>query len=386
MKTLKTISLLALSISMLACKAESKKTPELIAITTYAKPITKNTIKVALLLDTSNSMDGLIDQAKSQLWEIVNELSYAKCEHERPNLNIALYEYGNDGLPQQKGYIRQVSPFTNDLDLISEKLFSLTTNGGNEYCGQVIKTSIDNLDWGNNKNDLKLVFIAGNEPFTQGPVSYLDATTDAKEKDISINTIFCGNYQNGISSKWQEGALLTNGDYMAIDHNQQTVHIATPYDDYILELNIRLNKTYIPYGSQGKRKYEAQAIQDENAFSYGKSNVVSRTISKSSGFYSNSKWDLVDAEQEEDFNYDEVDKKHLPQELQKLSKKELAQYVEKKRLERERIQKEIQEQNKKRKIHIANEKKNNKINNGLENAMLNAIKKQAEKKNYKWDK
>ena len=38
----------------------------------------KQTIKVALLLDTSNSMDGLINQAKAQLWEIVNELSYAK--------------------------------------------------------------------------------------------------------------------------------------------------------------------------------------------------------------------------------------------------------------------------------------------------------------------
>ena len=32
----------------------------------------KKHIKVALLLDTSNSMDGLIDQAKAQLWDIVN--------------------------------------------------------------------------------------------------------------------------------------------------------------------------------------------------------------------------------------------------------------------------------------------------------------------------
>ena len=30
-------------------------------------------VQLALLLDTSNSMDGLIDQAKSQLWKIVNE-------------------------------------------------------------------------------------------------------------------------------------------------------------------------------------------------------------------------------------------------------------------------------------------------------------------------
>ena len=51
-----------------------------------------------MLLGTSNSKDGLINQAKTQLWEIVNELSFAKCVTGQPDLCIALYEYGNDGL------------------------------------------------------------------------------------------------------------------------------------------------------------------------------------------------------------------------------------------------------------------------------------------------
>ena len=38
----------------------------------------ENRIQVALLLDTSNSMDGLIEQAKTQLWKIVNELTSAE--------------------------------------------------------------------------------------------------------------------------------------------------------------------------------------------------------------------------------------------------------------------------------------------------------------------
>lgn len=63
----------------------------------------KKSIKIALLLDTSNSMDGLIEQAKSQLWTIVNELSRASCEGERPELQIALYEYGNDWLSPHEG-------------------------------------------------------------------------------------------------------------------------------------------------------------------------------------------------------------------------------------------------------------------------------------------
>ena len=35
-------------------------------------------IALAILLDTSNSMDGLIEQAKSQLWKICNEFIKAK--------------------------------------------------------------------------------------------------------------------------------------------------------------------------------------------------------------------------------------------------------------------------------------------------------------------
>ena len=35
----------------------------------------ENTIQVAILLDTSGSMDGLIEQAKSRLWNIVNTLT-----------------------------------------------------------------------------------------------------------------------------------------------------------------------------------------------------------------------------------------------------------------------------------------------------------------------
>jgi len=200
----------------------------------------KQTIKVALLLDTSNSMDGLINQAKAQLWEIVNELSYAKYGIEKPNLEIALYEYGNSNLSSREGYIKQVLQFSNDLDEISEKLFSLTTDGGNEFCGQVIKTSLDELSWGKNKNDLRIIFIAGNEPFTQGKINYKDAISDAKEKNVIINTIFCGNYSNGISGMWQDGAKLGGGDYMTINQDKKVVHIVTPYDDEIIILNKKL--------------------------------------------------------------------------------------------------------------------------------------------------
>ncbi|SED07203.1 hypothetical protein SAMN04489761_4180 [Tenacibaculum sp. MAR_2009_124] len=344
----------------------------------------QQTIKVALLLDTSNSMDGLINQAKAQLWEIVNELSYAKCHGKTPNLKIALYEYGNDGLSSKKGFIRQVTSFTSDLDDISERLFALKTNGGSEYCGEVIFTSIKELEWGKNKNDLKLIFIAGNEPFTQGKIHFKDAISDAKEKEIVINTIFCGDYNQGISGSWQEGAYYGNGDYMTINHNKNIVHIVTPYDNDIIILNKKLNKTYLYYGSIGKSKYEKQALQDSNAEELDEVVAVKRAVTKSSNLYKNSSWDLVDASDKKNFSYKTLKKEQLPSHLKNKSSEEIKSYVEEKKNEREVIQQKIQELNKKRNAFVTQKKKGSSKKNELESVIINSIKKQAKKKNYIW--
>jgi hypothetical protein len=383
MKTTKLILFLLFFGIVLSCKAEVSKDIALDVQVPDENIVSKHYIKVALLLDTSNSMDGLIDQAKAQLWEIVNELSYAKCRNQRPNLQIALYEYGNDRLSERDGYIRKILGFTEDLDDVSKELFSLTTNGGSEYCGTVIAQSIKQLDWGKDSDDLKMMFIAGNEPFTQGKIDYKDAIAEAKEKDIVVNTIFCGDYQHGIASKWQHGAQLAYGDYMAIDHNEHTVHIASPYDDIILQLNIRLNETYIPYGSRGRSKMAMQEEQDANAAGYNKANAVSRTVTKGSHLYKNSSWDLVDAEQEAGFSYDELKKEDLPDNLKDKSKAEIKAYVARQRAERLEIQKEIAQLNEKRRKFVAEAK--NEGDNGLESAMIQALRKQAEKKNYLWN-
>ena len=339
---------------------------------------------LALLLDTSNSMDGLIDQAKSQLWKIVNELAAAKCDDgDRPNIRIALYEYGNDNLPSSEGYVRLVSPLTSDLDLISEKLFSLTTNGGNEYCGLVINKSLKQLDWSESRADLKMIFIAGNEPFTQGPLPYSLACSLAKEKDVVVNTIFCGPFSEGVETTWKKGADLTGGTYMSIEQNRKTVYIPSPYDKEIDACNERLNKTYIYYGRSGAHKKEQQEIQDRNAESYGQANKVERAISKSTHAYKNSSWDLVDAAKDDGKVITETDDEYLPEEMKGMSDEAKKEYVKQKSAERARIQKEIQQLNEKRRVYI--EQKTAGQNDAmLDAAMIKAIKEKAKGKNLSW--
>lgn len=378
-----TISLLLTSFSAMSC---NKNVPTNQALV-LAPKIEENTkIQVAILLDTSGSMDGLIEQAKSRLWNIVNTLTTLKYSGKTPTIEIGLYEYGNDGISAEKNYIRQVTPLTTDLDLISEKLFSLRTNGGSEYCGAVIGDATKELKWDDGKNNMKLVYICGNEGFDQGPINYKEAISDALKKGIYINTIFCGNQDEGIRLFWKNGADIAQGKYFNINSNETIQYIATPYDVRINELNIKINMTYIGYGSQGVAKKMNQSVQDKNAESISAANSTERAVSKSKAAYTNTDWDLVDRVKDDKDAISKIKEEELPSELKGKSTTEIKKIVDEKTKEREAIQKEIAELAKKRQDYIDAEAKKQNKQDDLGNAISNSIIELAKTKKYTVDK
>lgn len=327
-------------------------------------------VQIALLLDTSNSMDGLINQAKSQLWGIVSEAGRYARGGERARLEVALYEYGNDSNSVFSGYVRQVMPFTDDLDALSERLFSLDTNGGDEYCGMVIKKSLAELDWSSRDTDLRVAYVAGNEPFTQGPVNYRDAGKLANRMGVAVNTIFCGYREEGIDTMWADGAHMTGGSYANINGNYEYEYIRCPQDDRLGELNARLNDTYIAYGSEGAERKEMQAEQDSMAEELNKEGFFKRAAVKSSKSYSNSSWDLVDATSTGEVPLSSIKESDLPDELRAMDKSKREVYVAGKFAERERIQKEIALLSAERDAWLAANKSDTKADAALDTAIL----------------
>ena len=345
----------------------------------------KPLVQIAVLLDTSNSMDGLIAQAKTQLWSLVNEFIFAQRNGVSPEIHVALYEYGNDSLNAQTGYIRQVLPFTTDLDKVSEELFALKTNGGQEYCGWVIKEATKSLEWSKSLNDLKVIFIAGNEAFTQGSVNYNQSCKDAIDKGIIVNTIFCGSESEGINTHWKDGAVLADGSFLNIDQNRRVVQINAPQDKEIAELNNKLNETYIAFGSNGAAGQERQQMQDKNAASISIANNSSRALAKSSQNYLNSEWDLVDALKAKQVDLKDIKKEDLPENMQSMSIDERKTYADSKAAERVTIQKRIQELNTQRETFIQDEMKKQasaQNANTLGSAMNSTIRQQAMQKNF----
>jgi len=347
----------------------------------------KPLIQLAICLDTSNSMDGLIDQARSQLWTVVNELARTKRHGQTPSLQVALYQYGNDTLSPQENWIQLILPFTDDLDKVSEKLFALKTNGGSEFCGAVLASSLKQLQWSSSPDAYKVIFIAGNEPFTQGPIDFHEPCSSAKSRDIIINTIHCGPEQAGVASGWRDGATLANGIFMSIDTNTAVVAIAAPQDKDLAQLSTDINKTYIPYGIQGQEGAARQVQQDVNATSTpaaaSAGAVYTRAAAKGSGLYSNARWDLVDAITQKQVKIEDVKEADLPEDLKKMTPDQRKQYVKEQTEKRADIQKKIQDLSKAREDYIAAKRKEQATSQPtLDAAMLTAVHDQITKKNF----
>ena len=338
-------------------------------------------VQIAILLDTSSSMDGLIEQAKSQLWKIVNEFNDAKQGDKTHVVQVALYEYGNTNLSIGTNYIRQVLPFTRDLDQVSEQLFKLTTNGGDEYCGAVIREALDKLTWDKNGKTYKAIFIAGNEPFTQGPISANDACKAAIQKGVVINTIHCGNHAEGENGGWRTGAALAEGRFLTIDQDKAVVHIEAPQDKEITRLSIELNNTYITYGKDGTRGRSNQVAQDANAGRYDKAGAaVQRALTKTSSNYSNSTWDLVDATKKDGVKLESISDEELPAELKPMAPAARAAFIDQKATDRAKIQSDIRKLNEERQKFVAEKAKESGEVATLDKVIVQAVREQAAKK------
>lgn len=314
-------------------------------------------IQVAILFDTSNSMDGLIDQAKSRIWAIVNTLTTLRYQGEVPVIEIALYDYGNDNISSEVNYVRQINSFTMNLDLLSQNLFGLTTRGGQEYCGAVIGQALKDLSWTNSPTDLRVLYIAGNEPFNQGKISYKDVCKLAANKDIQVNTIYCGDYQQGITEFWYDGAQLGKGEYSNINSNLQVRNYVTPHDELINRYNDSLNRTYMGYGYEGVSMKENQITQDKNAENMSMSVKAERAAVKSKAAYNNASWDIVDGVNNAKVDLKKLKDEELPEELKGKTEDEKKAIIQQKSEERKKYQQKIGELSQLRNTDIEEQKK-----------------------------
>ncbi|MDA1267285.1 MAG: VWA domain-containing protein, partial [Planctomycetota bacterium] len=295
-------------------------------------------VDLAICLDTSGSMSGLIEATKQKLWSIVNDMALAEPE---PVLRVALLTFGNDGHNPENGWVKVDVPLTADLDLISQHLFALSTNGGSEYVSRVVDKATHGLEWSPDPMALKLIVVAGNEGADQDPmIPYPQACKSAITAGVMINAIYCGNKTDAVARGWEQVAKLADGHFATIDHNQGTIIVESPFDDQLGALSSSVNATYIPLGDVGRSGWANQVLQDENAEGLNRENVASRARTKGGKLYKKS-WDLVEMCDAEEFDWTTLKDEDLPEEMRELDIEGRKAYVAKKKSERAEIHKQI---------------------------------------------
>ena len=268
-----------------------------------------------------------MNQAKGQLWRMVSQLSTVEKKGEKVTLQIALGSFGNSD-HEESGHFKLHTPLTTDLDLLSEQLFMLKIGGSEEYCGYALQATLDSLDWSESDKDLQIIFIAGNEQFSLGAVSYSKACKQASKRHIIINTIYCGEEQEGIDNLWADAAKRGKGKYLTISLDSMVKLTETLWDKKIIRYSDKLNSTYVPFGANGEKLMKRQVRQDENALLLGNAFLRDRVMFKISDHYYNASWDLVDAYAQDSTILQKLKPYDLPEHLKNMSNAQRGKYLQ----------------------------------------------------------
>jgi hypothetical protein len=324
------------------------------------KDATPKPVDVVLCLDTSSSMDGLIDSAKRKLWAVVNDM--AKMEP-TPSLRVGLYSYGNNTYDARRGWVRLEVPLTTDLDEVYKHIAALRCAPPNsdEFVARVTRDALAELKWADEKDALRLIFVCGNEPVDQDKEVTLESVAQtAKSKGVVINTIYCGPANHAETIGWCNFATSTGGKYANIDQNkvQAETVIKTPFDDEIQKLGAKINETYLWYGLRGADAKANQLAQDRAAAGVAGGVAAERSVTKAGAFYKNAECDLIDKMlAEKDFDLKKLKEEDLPPELKKLKPEERESFVKKRAADRAEIQKKVTELGAKRALYMEEERK-----------------------------
>ncbi len=341
-------------------------------------------IDVAICLDTSGSMSGLIESAKQKLWAVVNELAQAEPT---PYLRVAVIEYGNTGIAEEAGWVAKRLDLTTDLDEVYNTLFAFTTRGGTEYVARATTAAREQLEWSPDAAALKIIFVCGNEPATQDPeITIEDACKAAITDGIIVNSIFCGNVAEGENTGWLRVAQLADGRYAAIDQDNGVVRIATPFDDQLAELSGKLNETYLAYGARGAYGAANQAAQDANAAGLAPGAAAERALAKAGTQYRNAGWDLVDASAQEGFDLATIPEDQLPEDMRGMTLAERKAHIEKMATARATLQKQMGELGRQRDEFAKAEMKKQGLDeeDSLDAAMRAAVREQAVRNGFRF--
>ncbi len=211
-----------------------------------------------------------------------------------------------------------------------------------ESVNQALFDAVNTFKWNNDTGVYKSVFLVGDCPphmdYTDD-VDYPATCRVAVTKGIIINTLKMGTC-DGAEAVWKEIALITGGDYIAVDQDANGYVVTTPYDTEIAKLQNTIDNSVVFYGTVKIRTgKENEKMVANTIYKNGKTyESASRAeYKKSKGAKSDSyyKQDLVTDVANGNIKVDTLKTEYLPEDLQKMTVEERTLYIMKLKQERD---------------------------------------------------
>jgi uncharacterized protein YegL len=280
-----------------------------------AKPI----VEIAFVLDTTGSMDGLIEGAKKKIWSIATSIADDNPDAELRMAIVAYRDIGDD-------YVTKTFPLTDDIqDLYGDLLAFRAAGGGDwpESVNEALDVAVTKLKWGQGRKDTRIIFLVGDAPphmdYRQDR-KYKAVIKDARARDIIVNAVQAGTAED-TTRVWRSIAQLGEGEFIPIPQDGgQVLVVITPYDDDIRQLQIEIDQTVMPYGRREQQDSVRQKMETrQSAPAPSSADNSSYVLKKSKGRdVVTGSGDLVSDLEQGRVQLDAIADKELPEVLAKL--------------------------------------------------------------------
>jgi Mg-chelatase subunit ChlD len=204
-------------------------------------------VDLVFALDTTGSMSGLIEGAKTKIWSIASFVARAQPT---PDVRVGLVAYRDVG----DAYVTRVFDLDSDLDRVYRRLLSFRAEGGGdtpEHVARALDEAVHKMSWSQSGgNAVRLIYLVGDAPphldYTDG-YDYAHAARAAAAKGIQIHAIRCGT-DPSTATYWRKIASLGHGEFLTIDQSGGMREHRTPYDEELARLHDELDGTVVAYG------------------------------------------------------------------------------------------------------------------------------------------
>jgi hypothetical protein len=332
-------------------------------------------VEVVFCLDTTGSMTGLIDAAKSRIWAICNQMLNGRP---MPVLKVGLVAFRDKG----DEYVTKVYDLRDDLDAVYADVQTFVATGGGdtpEAVNQALDDSINKISWSRDPHTIKILYLVGDAP---PHMDYLDdvkypvTCAVAARRGILINTIQCGNDAD-CTRHWKDICERGKGAYVAIPQNGGTKGVSTSFDRRLAEINAELARGTMVFGDAAKRAADLKRAKAAES-------LATEIAADRAGYLAKegrvARYDLLDAIQSGKFALAAVPSQQLPDELQKLTPKERAEYLAKLGDKRVKLLTEARDLDRQRATHLMKEMEKNK--GSFDAQVLLMLRKQTSRRIY----